>query len=489
MNIAEILVVDDEIEVCTFFNYYFQEIKQLPVHVDYSGELARKDFQKNKYDLALIDLKLPDTDGITLLKEIKTLYPNCEVIIMTGYSTVKSAVEAMKYGAFDYIDKPFNDLGELDEIIDRTLQFIQSKQTYVQNEMKTITTNFGIVISENSPMKEILLLARKIASKKLGVLIEGETGTGKELAARYIHNNSPRSSHPFIAINCGALTESLLESELFGHEKGAFTGAISRRRGVFEIANNGTLLLDEIGDASPAIQLKLLRVLETGEFYRVGGETPLKSDVRILAASNKNLRQAVKDHLFREDLLYRLDVVDLKLPPLRERVMDIEPLINYFIEKNLSDKQTQAVFTKEAITMLQNYSWPGNIRELSNIVSRAMVLREGSEMDEKCLPPYLLARDEKHFEKQNNENVELIEDPPQTWTQHMLKTIMEQDEVNLPEVIRMLEQQNNDIICTIIMKALDSTKNNQNEAAKLLHINPRTLRYLKNEKVKTNKNF
>lgn len=482
MSIAEILIVDDEEEVCTFFNFYFQEIKQLPVHVDYSGELARKDFQTKNYDLALIDLKLPDTDGITLLKEIKSLNPHCEVIIMTGYSTVKSAVEAMKYGAFDYIDKPFNDLNELDEIIDRALQFIQSKQTYVQNEMKTITTNYGIVISENSPMKEILLLARKIASKKLGVLIEGETGTGKELAARYIHNNSPRFSHPFIAINCGALTESLLESELFGHEKGAFTGALTKRRGVFEIANYGTLLLDEIGDASPAIQLKLLRVLETGEFYRVGGETPLKSDVRILAASNKNLRQAVKDHLFREDLLYRLDVVDLKLPPLRERVMDIEPLINYFIEKNLSDKQTKAVFTKEALTILQNYSWPGNIRELSNVVSRAMVLRDGSQIDEKCLPPHLLDREEKHFEKENKGNAVLSENSPQIWTQHRLKNILVQDEVNLPEVIRMLEQQNNDIIRTIIAKALDSTNNNQNEAAKLLHINPRTLRYLKNEK-------
>lgn len=487
MNITEILIVDDDVEVCTFFKYYFQEIRQLPVCVDYSGELARNDFQTKKYDLALIDLKLPDTDGITLLKEIKTLNPNCEVIIMTGYSTVKTAVEAMKYGAFDYIDKPFNDLGELDEIVDRALQFILSRQTYVQDEMKNIIKNFGIVISEGSPMKEILLLARKIASKKLGVLIEGETGTGKELAARYIHNNSPRSSYPFIAINCGALTESLLESELFGHEKGAFTGAISKRRGIFEIANYGTLLLDEIGDASPAIQLKLLRVLETGEFYRVGGETPMKSDVRILAASNKNLRQAVKDHLFREDLLYRLDVVDLKLPPLRERVMDIEPLMNYFIEKNLSDKQTKAVFTKEAITILENYSWPGNIRELSNVVSRAMALRDGSDMDEKCLPPYLLAREDKQFEKQDNVKVVLIEDSPQTLTQHMLKTLLGQDEVNLPEVIRMLEKQNNDIICTIIMKALDSTKSNQTEAAKLLHINPRTLRYLKNEKMKDKK--
>jgi two-component system NtrC family response regulator len=319
----EILVIDDEAEVGTFFEFYFREEKGYPVDVANSGVAARTLLCEKSYDLAMVDLKLPDTDGITLLKEIKESSPGCEVIIMTGYSTIKSAVEAMKLGAFDYIDKPFDELEELDNLLDLALQSINNKQRFIRDELQKLASEFSIIMADDSPLKELLLLSKKVATRKISVLIEGETGTGKDLLARFIHANSPRFGNPFICVNCGALTESLLESELFGHEKGAFTGSQGVRHGIFELANKGTLFLDEIGEASPSIQVKLLRVLESGEFYRVGGERPLKTDVRVLAATNKSLRDAARDKLFREDLLYRLDVVSLQIPPLRERPMDI----------------------------------------------------------------------------------------------------------------------------------------------------------------------
>ncbi|MDD2553346.1 MAG: sigma-54 dependent transcriptional regulator [Desulfotomaculaceae bacterium] len=376
------LVVDDEVEVGTFFEYYLKEERGFPVDVAISGREARKLFQEKKYDLALVDLKLPDTDGITLLKEIKEFNPGCEIIIMTGYSTVKTAVEAMKLGALDYIDKPFEELDELDRIIDQALHLVLNGNQFADEEIDKLASEYGIVTSKDSSFKNLLLLCKKVATRKISILIEGETGTGKEVLARFIHANSLRADFPFIGINCGALTETLLESELFGHEKGAFTGAQGLRRGIFELADKGTLFLDEIGEATPAIQVKLLRVLESGEFYRVGAEKPIMPDVRIIAATNKNLQEAARNNLFREDLLYRLDVVRVSIPPLRERRMDILPLVDYFIEKNrpVEDLPGKAEFSPEARELLQNYDWPGNVRELSNVVTRAMAIRETGVM-------------------------------------------------------------------------------------------------------------
>ena len=319
MKRPEVLVIDDEVEVTTFFEYYLREERNYSVAVANSGKQARKQIQSKKFDLALVDLKLPDTDGISLLKEIKEVSPDCEVVIITGYSTIKSAVEAMKLGAFDYLEKPFDELDELDHLLDRIIKLKTNRHLYISSQLERLASEFGIILSDNSSLKDVLLLAQKVADKRISVLVGGETGTGKELVARFIHANSLRAKQPFLGINCGALTETLLESELFGHEKGAFTGAQGIRRGIFELADGGTLFLDEVGEATPGIQVKLLRVLETGEFYRVGGEKPVKTDVRIIAATNKDLWEAVKEKRFREDLFFRLDVLSLTVPPLRER--------------------------------------------------------------------------------------------------------------------------------------------------------------------------
>lgn len=487
MNHPEILIVDDEVEVGTFFQFYFQEEKNLPVRVAYSGAEARQLITRYRFDLALVDLKLPDADGIILLKEIKNRNPRCEVIIMTGYSTIKSAVEAIKYGAFDYIDKPFEDLNQLDNILDHVFQSLRGKQSYLDKELDSIALNFGIVMSEASPLQEILALGKKIAGKKVAVLIEGETGTGKELLARFLHASSHRANHPFIAVNCGALTENLLESELFGHEKGAFTGADHKRKGIFEIAHNSSLFLDEINNASPAIQLKLLRVLETGEFYRVGGETPIKTDVRIIAASNKNLRQAVQDGYFREDLLYRLDVVNLTLPPLRERKMDLPCLIRYFIDKSLPEKAEKGsvMLSPEASAYLYHYSWPGNIRELSNVITRALALSEGKVISPSCLPSHIL-----HGQippESGSLSLPISPDEEiswQQWTNHQLTAILERETIDLPAIEAVWEREKYRLFQALIQHALIQTDGNQAKAAKMLHIPPRTLRYWKNEKRK-----
>lgn len=484
MSTHRVLVIDDEIEVGMFFKHYFREIHGITVALGTSGKEARQLFASSDFDLALIDLRLSDIDGITLMREIKQRLPQCEVIIMTGYSTIRSAVDAMRYGAFDYVDKPFEDLKGLDHILDRAFSYIQSKKGFVRSELEALQTSYGIVMNEDSPLKEILDLARKIADKKITVLLEGETGTGKEVMARYIHACSHRSGRPFIAINCGALSETLLESELFGHEKGSFTGATTRRRGVFEIANSGTLLLDEIGDASPAIQLKLLRVLESGEFYRVGSESVLKTDVRIIAATNRNLREAVEDKLFREDLLYRLDVVSLKLLPLRERPMDILPLCRYYVNQNLNDKTKEAVFSKEAMAFLQSYDWPGNIRELSNVVARAVLMREGNEMGIGCLPERIVGELSEQPAAGSNKDIDL-ESSIAEWSQSLMGKLRRIPGVNLPELIRILEDQTCKISQVLIEDALAASDNDPNKAAENLQIKPRALRYLKNEKGRT----
>ncbi|MDD3653454.1 MAG: sigma-54 dependent transcriptional regulator [Desulfotomaculaceae bacterium] len=484
MKKPEILVIDDEIEVGTFFQYYFQDEKGYPIAVANSGSAARDLLREKAFDIAFVDLKLPDTDGITLLKEIKNSSPDCAVIIMTGYSTVKTAVEAMKLGAFDYIDKPFEELDELDILLERALESINNKQWYTHNELRKLAVEFSIIMSEDSPIKDLILLCKKIAARNISVLIEGETGTGKEVLARFIHANSSRSGSPFISVNCGALTDSLLESELFGHEKGAFTGAQRVRHGIFELANHGTLFLDEIGDASPSIQVKLLRVLESGDFYRVGGEKSLRTDVRVLAATNKDLRAAVRDKLFREDLLYRLDVVNLHIPPLRERHMDILPLIDFFIEKNLpeDEKHLNIRFNDQAMNVLKNYSWPGNVRELSNVVARALALRSGYLLGPESLPRHIVLHSEEDFAAKHLDAKTNNDDVLRDWSQRLLKVILSKGSIELLELEKKLQQEVAWVSRRIIEETLVKTGNNQTEAAKALNISPRALRYHRNEK-------
>ncbi len=375
------LVVDDEQEVCNFFTYLLKK-KGYGVLAANSGREALERLQERRFNVALVDLKLPDLNGIEVLREIKRVQPACEVIIITGYSTVKSAVEAIQSGAFDYVEKPFGDISEMERLLERALD--------VRAEMERLSLShkeLGFVVGKDKKMLSLISASQKIAKKNITVLIQGETGTGKEILARYIHSVSHRSERPFIAFNCGAFTETLLESELFGHEKGAFTGATGRKKGIFEMAHKGTLFLDEIDSASPAIQIKLLRILETGEFLRVGGEELCKVDVRVIAATNADLAARVEQNRFREDLFYRLDVASLYIPPLRDRAGDIPLFISYFLEKETVEKGAPPKkFSAEAAELLQKHAWPGNIRELANTVAQAVLLSKEQLIEPDDLP-------------------------------------------------------------------------------------------------------
>lgn len=387
-NKPGILIIDDEAEICVFFRRLL-EGKGYRVGVATCGDDAQRLWEQNNYHVALVDLKLPDTDGLTLLEKIKASQPQCEVIIMTGYATTKTAVKAIQMGAFDYIEKPFEDIAEIEKLIDRVIINGEACGHGSDNEpWAEIAQRVGLFYGTNEKMRKLMHVSYKIAPKDINVLINGETGTGKEVLARFIHAASQRSNENFVAVNCGAMPENILESHLFGHEKGAFTGANNTHRGIFEMANNGTLFLDEIGEASTAIQVKLLRVLETGEFYRVGGEKPIRTSVRFIAATNVDLEKAVADKIFREDLFYRLDVVRLHLPPLRERQEDIPSFAQYFLTR--LDVADHMKFSTEVLTFFKKYSWPGNLRQLFNTIRRAVALCENGIIIPSHIPSRLM---------------------------------------------------------------------------------------------------
>lgn len=382
MSCIQILIIDDETDVCTFFRRLLTK-KGYVVTTATNEPEALHALAENRFSVALVDLKLPDTDGLTLLQAIKARQPACEVIIMTGYSTVKTAVTAMQQGAYEYLEKPFDDIGEIEALIARavTQGDPQRQGGEVRDEWAGVAGAVGFQVGSSPMMRRLASLAYKMAGKNITVLIQGKTGTGKEVLAHFIHAASSRADGAFIPVNCGALPENLLESELFGHERGAFTGANQARRGIFELANHGTLLLDEIGDASPMIQVKLLRVLETGEFMRVGGERPIKTDVRVIAATNVDLEEAIREKTFREDLYYRLNVVRLEIPSLQQRNEDIPLLAAHFARQF----NPRAQLSPGALRLLQNHSWPGNIRELANVMRRAVVMCS----DDTILPTHL----------------------------------------------------------------------------------------------------
>jgi two-component system NtrC family response regulator len=367
----QVLIIDDEADVCSFFRRLLTK-KGYEVTTANNEPEALAALAGTRFSVAMVDLKLPDTDGLTLLQAIKARQPACEVIIMTGYSTVKTAVTAMQQGAYEYLEKPFDDIGEIEELIARAAAQgdHQGQGEPAREEWAEVAGAVGFQVGDSPLMRRLVSLAYKVAGKNINVLIQGKTGTGKEVLARFIHAASTRAEAAFIPVNCGALPENLLESELFGHERGAFTGANQARRGIFELANHGTLLLDEIGDASPMIQVKLLRVLETGEFMRVGGERPIRTDVRVIAATNVDLEEAIREKTFREDLFYRLNVVRLEIPPLQQRSEDIPMLAEHFAR--LFNPRVR--LSPAALRLLQNYSWPGNIRELANVMRRAVVM-------------------------------------------------------------------------------------------------------------------
>lgn len=483
----QILVVDDEQEVCNFFRHLLAR-KDYEVAVARSGEETKALLgERPPFDLALVDLKLPDCEGLSLLPLIKKKNPACEVIVMTGYSTIKSAVASIQSGAYDYIEKPFEVIEDLEALIEKALYL-----DHFAEEQKEINEQFGFVIGKGYAMQRLVSLAEKIAPKNITVLIQGETGTGKEVLAHFIHGMSRRATQSFIAVNCGAFTETLLESELFGHEKGSFTGATSLRRGVFEIANHGTLFLDEIGTASPAIQVKLLRVLETGEFFRVGSEKPLKTDVRIIAATNVDLKAEVAAKRFREDLFYRLDVASLWIPPLRERKEDIPIFAHYFAQKAAaSEGKVAPQFSPEALALLTAYPWPGNIRELANVVTQAVTLSEGAYIQPKHLPEKIIyPPEELTLPSKTTTLLEKKITPPSLdetidrTVAEIVSTVDLSQPLDLSAFLRTVRQIEIRTAREIIGKALEVTRGDRQAATELLGITRRVMRYLLHERPK-----
>lgn len=341
-----------------------------------NGEKAIQSVLKGHFDMILLDYKMPGMDGMQVLKEVKEINPEIDVVIITAYGTIETAVEAMKAGAIDYITKPI-DFEELLILLNRVSErrVLLRENEILRHELREKGVTVDKIVYHSQKMNTLINMASRIAASRATVLIRGESGTGKELFARLIHNLSPRSARPIITVNCSALTESLLESELFGHEKGAFTGATARRIGRFEEADGGTLFLDEIGDISAPVQVKLLRFLQEREFQRVGGNQTIRSDVRIISATNRDLEAKVKEGTFREDLFYRLNVVVMDIPPLRERKEDVPSLIDHFLKRFAAENSKDITgITREARDLLLKYDYPGNVRELENIMERAVVI-------------------------------------------------------------------------------------------------------------------
>lgn len=388
-NGARILLIDDEAIALSNMSHVLQK-EGYDVTACKDGESGLEAMQHTAFDLVLTDLRMPGIDGMGVLQHIRETTPDIPVIMITGHATLDSAVEAMKMGAYHYIAKPFR-LDEAREIVKSALEFgrMKNENRELRQTIETLS-NQTTIITQDLTVQRLLETARQIAAADCSVVIHGESGTGKELMARFIHEHSPRADGPFIAFNCGALHEALAASELFGHEKGAFTGATSRKIGLFEAAQGGTLFLDEVAEMPLLMQVKLLRVLQERELMRVGSSEPVVIDVRVVAASNRDLKDAVEKGLMRDDLYFRLNVVTLTLPPLRDRRDDI-PLLAYYLLRKFSTIMGRDVqeITPEAMQRLVEYDYPGNIRELSNFIERGVALTQGNELDIEHLPQSL----------------------------------------------------------------------------------------------------
>jgi DNA-binding NtrC family response regulator len=381
-----ILIAEDEEKMRRVLEVNLQD--QYHVLLAKDGEEALRLFKEKEVNLLLTDMKMPEKDGLSLLHEVKRLWPEIPVILITAYGTIESAVSAMKEGATDYLLKPIK-MEEVELVIQRA--FVQAdlmvENRMLREEIKSLC-GMDTLISKHQKMIEIMGIVRQVADSKATVLIEGESGTGKELVARAIHFNSQRAGFSFIVVNSSAIPKELLESELFGHEKGAFTGAGKRKVGSFELAHRGTLFLDEIGEMPKELQVKILRAIEGYRFMRVGGTEEIDVDVRLITATHRDLKAAVEAGEFREDLFYRLHVVSIKLPPLRERKEDIPLLVSHFIEKHKKEvKDRPLEISEKVLQILENYSWPGNVRELENCILRAMLLARSNRIEAEDLPP------------------------------------------------------------------------------------------------------
>jgi two-component system response regulator AtoC len=418
-----------------------------------NAEIAEKKFKSNSVDLVITDMKLPGMSGLDLLRKIKNFNDSVPVIVITAFGSVEKAVEAVKLGAFDFITKPFT-VEEIEIKITKAISTgkltKKNKELSLENEyLRTeLSSSFSEIIGNSDKIINIFNQIEKVASANSPVLILGESGTGKELVARAIHYTSQRKNKPFVKVNCAALSQSLLESELFGHERGAFTGALRTKPGRFEIAKEGTIFLDEIGEISSEVQVKLLRVLQEKEFERVGGTETLKMSARLITATNRNLEELVSQKKFREDLFYRLNVVPIRLPSLRERREDIPLLVNHFITKySLDAKKKIKGITKEAIELLTEYDWPGNIRELENIIERAIVMTNHTVLNLSDFSPFFIdKRPSENYEKKDKRTKSLI------------------------DLVENFEKE-------IIIEILNKCNGNITQAAKNLNINRTTLRY------------
>jgi len=450
MTKDKILVADDEKSMREFLDIMLKK-EGYRVTLASNGEEVIRLIEKDIFDLALVDLRMPKQDGLSVLRRIKTVSPETIVIVITAYASADTAIKAMKEGAYDYITKPFK-IDEMKLVIQNALEKRRlQKENLILKQVVRDRYQFDNIIGQSPKMLELYELLEKVAPTKTNILITGESGTGKELVAKAIHYNSPRREKPFVTLNCGAIPEPLIESELFGHMKGAFTDAITTKKGLFEVADEGTIFLDEISELPLMMQVKLLRVLQDREFKRVGGTEDIRVDVRIISATNKDLEEAVREKQFREDLFYRLNVIQIKLPSLRERKEDIPLLVNHFIKRYSEElgKQITQV-SPEALRILMQYDYPGNVRELQNIIERSVALETSQELTAQNLKSYL---DDQFPMKKKALDLEIPSEG-----------------VDLEKIVEDVER-------TLLLKALDRSRGIKKKAAELLHINFRSMRY------------
>jgi len=449
-EMASILVIDTESFIREVLRNLFESEKH-DVALASSGREAKKLLGKNAFDLIFLDIMLKDMDGLELLRNMPPLNAETPVVVITGFATVKSAVKAMKLGAFDYISKPFS-LEEVLLVAEKALEYSQVKRENLLLK-RHLRRHYSLrqIIGSSEAMRRVFALIEKVKRTDSTVLITGESGTGKELVAKTIHYQSPRANGPFVAINCAAIPRELLEAELFGYEKGAFTGAVVSKPGKLEMADTGTLFLDEVAELDPALQGKLLRVIQEREFERIGSNKTIRVDVRIIAASNRDLQEQMRQGRFREDLYWRLNVIPIHLPPLRERKEDIPALLGYFVQELSQQKRGRPIkFSHDALKALMAYHWPGNVRELENLVERLMVLHEGDVVSAQDLPSPLGLR------------------PAEISPRGQVLLSLPSEGVNLPQLLQELESQ-------LILQALERSGGVRSKAARLLGLNRTTL--------------
>jgi len=446
-----ILVVDDELSIREFFSIFLKK-QGYEATMASGAKEAMKILKKNTFDMIISDIKMPEMSGIELLRKVMEINPNIIVIMITAYASAETAVEAMKLGAYDYIIKPFK-VDEIRIIIEQAFEStdLKTENILLKKELGE-SYKFGSLIGASDKMLDIYSLIKRVSRTDTNVLITGESGTGKELVAKAIHYNSPRREKPFVTVNCSAIPETLMESELFGHKKGSFTGAVSDKKGLFFVADRGTIFLDETGEIPPQIQVKLLRVIQERTFRPVGAVNDISVDIRIICATNKKLEAEVKKGTFREDLYYRLNVVNIQIPPLREREGDIEILANYFLQKySNSLKKSLQKISNDSIKYLKNYNYPGNVRELENIIERAVALELTNVIMPESLPASVTGRAQDVVATPGN--IEITDEG-----------------IDLETILNNIER-------AILLQALSKTGGIKKHAAKLLGITFRSMRY------------